>query len=55
MEVFTMYDFGNILALKDGRTVVVCMAEGDKYLVTDCDNQETAFYIDENDVIMQIL
>jgi len=50
-----MYDFGNILALKDGRTVVVCMVQGDKYLVTDCDNQEISFYIEEDDVIMQIL
>ena len=33
-----MYDFGNILELKDGHTVVVCMAQDDKYLVGDCDN-----------------
>jgi hypothetical protein len=50
-----MYDFGNILVLKDGRTVVVYMVQGDKYLVTDCDNQEISFYVEKNDVIMQIL
>lgn len=49
-----MYDFGNILELKDGRIVVVCMVQGDKYLVADCDNQEITFYIEKNDVNMQI-
>ena len=49
-----MYDFGNILELKDGRTVVVCMVQDDKYLVADCDNQEITFYIEKNVVNMQI-
>lgn len=46
------YENGNIVLLKDGRTVYISMTDQDLgiYHVSDCDNSDNCFTITDDDI-----
>lgn len=52
-EIFLVkYENGNIVLLKDGRTVYISMTDQDLgiYHVSDCDNSDNCFTITDDDI-----